>query len=384
MLKKRFKPLFYLLIFGLVLHITLMFTGNLHLYKAVWYNFAGIDDYQIFPNRTVEPSEQPYSWPVSSNYNEISLPKYLKDTLAINKTVAFLVIKDDSIVYEKYEEDYGPGSFSNSFSMSKSFVSALTGIAIEENKIGSVEDKVVDYLPWLKGSHKDQLKIKHLLGMSSGSDWDESYLNPFSVTTKSYYGNDLLSIMKNEYAITDRPGQFFNYKSGDTQLLAYVIMQASGKSLSEYASEKLWKPLGARNKALWSLDHKGGDEKAYCCFNSNARDFARIGQLYLDSGRWQGKTLIAHDYIKATLQPRLHLKDHKSGEKVDFYGYLWWLIPDFMGQPVYYARGIAGQYIICLPHKDIVIVRLGHERMDSKDHHPKEVYTMIRAMHQMY
>jgi CubicO group peptidase (beta-lactamase class C family) len=197
--------------------------------------------------------------------------------------------------------------------------------------------------------------------MSSGSNWDESYANPFSVTTESYYGYNLYRTATG-VKITKEPGTYFSYKSGDTELLGLIVEKATGQSLSAYASEKLWQPLGARHRALWSLDKKDGVEKAFCCFNSNARDFARIGQLMLNRGQWKGTAIIDSAYFTQSVTA-CRIKN-EEGQPCDYYGYQWWLMPAYPG--VFYARGILGQYIIVIPSKNVVVVRLGHKRSDKR------------------
>ncbi|WP_315816293.1 serine hydrolase domain-containing protein [Paraflavitalea speifideaquila] len=210
--------------------------------------------------------------------------------------------------------------------------------------------------------------------MSSGSDWDESYSNPLSVTTQAYYGSDIYKTATG-VNIIHTPGTLHSYKSGDTQLLGLIVEKATGKSLSAYAAEKLWHPLGAEHPALWSTDHTGGHEKAYCCFNSNARDFARLGQLMLDSGRWKGQEIITPEYFKKSITP-CGIKD-EGGNACDYYGYQWWIVPN---QPdIFYARGILGQYIIVIPAKKLVMVRLGKKRSPVRiNGAPAEVDGLIR------
>jgi CubicO group peptidase (beta-lactamase class C family) len=123
--------------------------------------------------------------------------------------------------------------------------------------------------------------------MSAGVEWDESYSSLFSKTTQAYYGKDLWKLALTEKLI-EKPGVRFNYQSGVSQILAFVLQKATDKNISDYASEKLWTPMEAEEDALWSLDRKDGHEKAYCCFNTNARDFARFGQLILNKGVWDG------------------------------------------------------------------------------------------------
>jgi CubicO group peptidase (beta-lactamase class C family) len=136
--------------------------------------------------------------------------------------------------------------------------------------------------------------------------------------------------------------------------------------------------LGAEQTAEWSLDKKDGTEKAYCCLYSNARDFARLGQLYLKNGIWHGDTIIDPAYVKASLTPT-GLKDELTGAKGDFYGYQWWLIPQYKGLEIFYARGILGQYIVVIPAKEMVLVRLGEKRGEKVGMHLQDVYDLVDA-----
>jgi CubicO group peptidase (beta-lactamase class C family) len=265
--------------------------------------------------------------------------------------------------------------------MAKSIVSMLVGVAIKEGKIKSVEQPVGDFLPAFREGDKAKIKIRDLLWMSSGLNWDESYSNPLSMTTEAYYGSDLGKII-NRLEPEQESGKEFHYKSGDTQILGFVLKAATGMSLSELAEEKLWKPLGAIEDAEWSIDKPKGIEKAYCCFFSNARDFARLGKLYLHHGIWNGDTIVPPSYVKASITPN-GLIDSSDKQKVDFYGYQWWLLPNYKGQNIFYARGILGQYIIVIPEKDIIIVRLGKERGERIRKHPSEVLAMIDAVNKM-
>ncbi|MEP7372454.1 MAG: serine hydrolase [Chitinophagaceae bacterium] len=358
---KFIKRFFLFLLVIIVLFSGYAFvSGKTYLFKAVYYNFAGIDDYKIFTNNKVA-NGQTQPWPVSALYNKISSPDTLNDLLAELKTVAVLVIKNDSLLYEKYWGGYSDSSLSNSFSMAKSITSLLIGVAIKEGKIKSVEETVGNYLPEFKEGLAAELKIKDLLTMSSGSNWDESYANPLSVTTESYYGTDLYKTATG-VKIVKKPGTYHTYKSGDTELLGLIVEKATGRSLSDYASEKLWQPLGAEHPALWSTDKEKGKEKAFCCFNSNASDFARIGQLMLDSGKWKGNSIIDSSYYQQSITACKILDE--DGIPCDYYGYQWWIRPAYPG--VFYARGILGQYIIIIPSKKIVMVRLGHKRSGKK------------------
>ncbi len=372
-MKKILKSILLLLLAIILLFTIYAFaSGRTYLFKAIIYNFADIDDYTIFDNNIVAAgTAQP--WPVSGFYNKITVPGELDQLLSSLKTVGLVVIKSDSLLYERYWDGYSDSSYSNSFSVAKSITSLLIGVAIREGKIKSVEEPVSNYLPEFREGLGAKLLIRHLLTMSSGSDWDESYANPLSVTTESYYGSDLYKTATG-VKIVRVPGTYHSYKSGDTELLGLILTKATGKSVSEYASDVLWKPLGAEHPAKWSLDKKGGYEKSFCCFNTNARDFARIGQLMLDSGRWKGQAIIDSAYYMQSITA-CSIPD-EGDTPCDYYGYQWWIYPNVPG--VFYARGILGQYIIVIPSKDIVIVRLGHKRSENYvDGAPREVGELI-------
>jgi CubicO group peptidase (beta-lactamase class C family) len=340
----------------LLLVVFILVSGKTYLFKTLAYNFVGIDDLDLFEHRTVATGEG-IEWPLSKNYNSKPMPAELMSTLEQYKSVSFLVIKNDSILYEQYWEDKSDTSHTNSFSMAKSIIGVLIGIAIDEGKIKSLDQKVGDFIPEYKTGSRAQLTIRHLITMSAALSWDEAYANPLSVTTEAYYGKDLFSLVKNQ-EVVGTPGKEFNYQSGCSQLLGFIIEKATGKHIAEYASEKLWKPLNAMHAAEWSLDKKDGTEKAYCCFYSNARDFARIGSLYLHHGNWHGNQILDSSYVAESVTPA-PLDDNGQPNKV--YGYHWW-IGDYSGKHIFYCRGILGQYIVAIPDENIIFVRLGHKR----------------------
>ncbi len=373
-MKKILRRFAYFLIFLVLVFSGYAFiSGKTWLFKEVAYNFADIDDYKIFTNNTVAVA-QPQPWTLAGNFNKPVMPDQLKQLLEHLQSIGVAVIKNDSLLFENYWDGYSDTSKSGSFSMAKSITSILIGVAIKEGKIKSIEEPVGNYLPEFSSGDNAKLKIVDLLTMSSGSNWDESYSNPFSVTAALYYSDDVYKVATGVKLIK-QPGTYHSYKSGDTQLLGLVLEKATRKTLSAYASEKLWQPMGAEHPALWSTDRNGGNEKAYCCFNSNARDFARVGQLMLDSGRWKGNEIIPASFYQQSISP-CNIPDN-SGQPCNYYGFQWWLVPYEPG--VFYARGILGQYIIVMPAQHMVIVRLGKHRGVTKNGTvPEEVDALIQ------
>ena len=356
----------------ILLSAYILITGKTYVFRAIWYNFAAISDYKHFSNDTVVTAA-PQPWPLSRGYNQLPYPDSLASELNFLGSVGLVMIENDSIRFERYWDGYSDSSISGSFSMAKSIVSLLVGVALREGKIGSLDDPAGKYIPEFNEGEKAQVTIKDLLTMSSGSDFDESYWNPFSITAELYYGADLYKTATMVH-IVHPPGTIHKYKSGDTQLLGIILQKVYGQNLAALASEKLWQTMGAEHPALWSTDHSGGYEKAYCCFNSNTRDFARLGKLMLDSGKWNGIPIIDSAYWAASIHP-CGIPE-PSGEPCDYYGYQWWLDPLHPG--VFYARGILGQYIIVIPSRKRIIVRLGKMTSPIRVHTvPKEVRYLI-------
>ncbi len=360
-MKKALRFLGIFLIVAILLFVIYaIVAGKTYMFKALVYNYVDIDDIELFHNRKIEASNG-VEWPFAKEYNKKPMPTELRKELENFKSVAFLVIKNDSLLYENYWEQYTDTSLSNSFSMAKSFVSVMIGIAIQEGKIKSIDQPVGDFIPEYKTGTRAQLTIRHLLTMSAALSWDEGYASLTSPVTEAYYGTDLFKLVKS-LEVVGTPGKNFNYQSSATELLSIVLANATNKSLSEYASEKLWQPLQAMHAAEWSLDHEQGREKAYCCFYSNARDFARIGSLYLHDGNWKGKQLVDTAWVRASTTPAPMLDESKPNEE---YGYQWW-IGNYSGKKIFYCRGILGQYIVVIPDEHIVFVRLGHKRDEIK------------------
>jgi len=244
---------------------------------------------------------------------------------------------------------YADSSITTSFSMAKSIVSLLVGCAIEDGLIHSVQDSVLTYLPEMAGRGFESMKIIDLLQMTADLDFKESYINPFSKTPKFYYGRNL---ERNTLKLKSKknPNSKFEYQSATTQLLGLLLTRAlKDKTLSAYLEEKIWKPVGMEYPANWSIDQGDGNEKAFCCINARARDFAKIGLLLLHAGEWKGEQIIPRTWVQQT-----YARDSSDGAAL-FYQYQWWMPI----QEEIYADGHLGQYIYIHPQSRTVIVRLG-------------------------
>jgi CubicO group peptidase (beta-lactamase class C family) len=319
--------------------------------RYVWYNFSNITDYKIFPSRPLSKSDTPFRFAEAPKSERIGTARVAKidSVVSANNSVAFLIIRNDSLLMERYYQQYDAGSTVASFSMAKSYTSALIGAALADGLIQSVEEPITNYLTELKGRQGfDQIKIRHLLQMTSGIKSSESYYNPLGQAAKLYYGRNLrgyLSRLKTDYA----PGTKFAYRSVNTQLLGLIIERATKKNVTDYMNEKIWSYLNAEYDATWSIDKKkNGLEKTFCCINAKARDFAKFGRLFLHEGRWNGQQLLPQEWITESTT------SSKTEGAVEYYGYQWWI-----SRKGFYADGLHGQYIYVNRAKNLIIVRLG-------------------------
>lgn len=329
---------------------------TVYTYRSVVYNVPGINDYKILPTRAVKHSNTPRLLNRAFDYNTANLPDTLQDMLAQTKTVAFMVMRRDSVVYEWYKKGYSDSSTTNPFSVTKSIVGVLTGIALKEGKIKSLDEPIYAYYPEFKGRGRDSITFRHLLTMTSGLNYRDQYINPFGPLARLYYGRNVKKQMngtKRELA----PGAEWRYKNSDPQVLTLALENAVGMNMSDYATEKLWKPIGAEHDALWIIDKKNeGTEKSYCCLHTNAHDLAKIAMLYKYEGNVNGQQLVDSSYVKESLTPVNVAKE--DGKPQKRYGYLWWLNnTDGIGD--YSMEGMGGQYVSIIPSQDLLFVRLG-------------------------
>lgn len=254
---------------------------------------------------------------------------------------SFLVIRDDTLLYSFYGKKITDESYHPSYSIAKSYTSALIGIAIKEGHINSVHDRVVDHIPELKmleGS--DKLEVEHLLNMTSG------FKLKLSTDAVIYYGNDILKALK-QIEFSHTPGTYQEYININVQLLGLILHRSTGVKPSEYLSQKIWQPINACSDAIWTSDKKGED-KTFCCMGATALDYAKFGRLYLKKGNWNGTQVVPEQWVETSLS-----RDTTNGSSHG-YNYLWHIglkpYGDFM------ADGMYKQNIYVHPEKNIIIV----------------------------
>lgn len=339
-------------------------TDSSTLARALVWMEADIGDQGRFPARSIPtsarpsrlrqlPRSDPSMGTPGGGGDSVLLDQALDDT----DTRAFVVVARDRVVYQRYDDGSGPGSLETSFSVAKSFVSTLIGIAIDDGEIGSVADPVTEYVPELadRDPRFTRITLADLLTMTSGLRYEEaSFPFPWGDDTYTYYGTDLRSEALDRTEVDTPPGESWHYNNYNPLLLGLVLERATGESVSEYASRRLWRPLGAASDASWSLDSdESGFEKLESGFNATALDYARFGLLFLDDGRWNGRRIVADRWVRAATAGRV------DTDYANDYGYSWWV--DGTDPQRFYALGNYGQYIYVAPDAGVVIVRLGSD-----------------------
>ncbi len=379
---KRLKKISLYFFVSILLISTIIYaTGNDYLFTGIRHTYLkgkttpSIDDIDVFHNSIINPNESPLIWNrKESTYNLNQEEDELFKTL---KTASFLVIKNDTIVYENYWNGYNPSTPTNSFSMAKSVVALLIGIALDEGLIASLDNSIGIYLNEYNNS---DITIRHLLWMSSGLDWSESGKNPLSDNAKAYYGDDLARLVLDQSEI-EKPGRVLNYQSGNTQLLAIILEKVTEQSVSKYAEEKLWKKIGAEHPSFWSLDEENGIEKAFCCLYAIPRDFAKIGKLLLQNGKMNQQKIISEQFLNLALTPNPTLE--KDGSKNKRYGMHFWM-GKYNKESFFHLQGLYGQYVVVLPKSNTIIVRTGHKReKDDESKLPSDLYKYIEIAKKM-
>lgn len=341
--------------------ILLAVSGCKMVMRSIRYNVPNTTDYRLWQERRIPRAGEVHGF---HDGRHLGLPPvsdwgfepWYRDGMAVEDyfrktgTTAFVMLQGDTLRYEYYAPEFADTSRWNVFSVSKAFVSTLTGIALHEGQIKSLDQPIGDYLPWCTDSTLCKIKIKHLLQMTSGIASTEGYLNPWATSTKLYYGDQTADLVQH-LRLKRPPGERFLYQNINTQLMAMVLRRATGRPVGDYLSEKIWQPMGMESDAGWSISEGTDDEKAFCCLNARARDLARFGLLMLNHGQWNGQQLVPRDWVDGIMA-----YDTTEGG-TNRYHLCWYLTPE--GED-YWAEGLLGQFIYICPQTRTVIVRVGN------------------------
>ena len=334
--------------------ITLIFaSGYGYIFKAIGINLKNgslspsTDDGDKFPFHAVV-NQHPKSFKKNNNYNSHILSERLLQDLKKTRASSLIVIKDNKLLYEQYWKNHRASSVLNSFSMAKSILSILIGCAIQDGHLKSEDQLVSSVIEQYKSSRYGKyLTFRHLMTMQAGFDWEEEYHHPFAPNSKQYFVDDLAE-QSLSIDFKQMPGKEYEYQSISAQLLGLALKKATGKELSSYLSEKIWKPLGMEFPAKWSTDERGM-EKAFCCIHASALDFAKIGQLILQGGRWNDRQIFSEDYCQRMLAPT---------EQNNAFGYAIWADDEHPLRHRFFY-GFLGQFIVMIPEQKMVIVKTG-------------------------
>ncbi len=372
------KVIFALITLIMLAVVALWVTGNEHVLYGVRKTYLvgtkspDIDDMPYFDVRKVGATS-PSPLYLSAYYNQMELSPEEQQWSDSMGTTALLVLRSDSVLFEQYREG-DEHTLSNSFSMAKSITSILVGMAVQEGYIKSIHDKVGDYLEAYRTGMDTLLTIRHLLDMTSGIPFGESYSSPFGYMAKSYYGKDLTEVTL-DYHVQKQPGTLWAYEGGNTVLLGMILKKATGIAVSDYCSSRLWSRVGAEQDAFWNLDREDGIEKTFSGFYATARDFSRLGLLFMHDGVWRGDTIISSSWVEESITPH-SVPDEKS-EPCNWYGRQWWM-GDHEGHSFFACRGLRGQYVLCVPDLELVVVRLGHTQSKERvKHMPVDLYCYL-------
>jgi len=345
-----------------------MFAKNLiessYLARYIFLNAVDITDNEIFPTREIQNAPPVFHFSGAENNDALlailnkvvraSAPESrtfsIDKLLERNGTVAFLVIKDDKLLFERYYNGYAHDSICTSFSTAKSFVSAMIGIALHEKLIDGLNDSITKYFPELSAPYWQAVTIRHLVSMSSGLKYNAGSFFPWSDEPRVYYSLDLRRLAARARRL-EAPGTRFHYNNYNLVLLGMLLEHVTGGTVSAYLQEKIWKPLGMEAPASWSLDsQQSGMEKMESGLNARAIDFAKFGRLYLRHGDWHGKQIVPESWTveSTTVDPDAKWTNYK---------YLWWVPRSGKGR--FMAVGNLGQFIYVAPDKDCIILRFG-------------------------
>jgi CubicO group peptidase (beta-lactamase class C family) len=316
---------------------------------------------------------------LSLTYEYKGQTKSIADFLERTWTTGLVAILDGKIVYENYYRGNTDASKTISWSVAKSFVSALVGIAVEEGRIRDIHDSVSDYVPQLRGTGYDGISIKEVLQMSSGIKFNEDYGDFWSDINRlgrAIAFNTSLDEFVRTLERERTPGTYNHYVSMDTQVLGMLLREATGQSLTSYLESRIWKPLGMESDAHWLVD-KNGMELAFGGLNAVLRDYARFGLLYLNEGQWGDAQIVPANWVRASVTPDApHLQPgvNAASSWVLGYGYQWWIPQRPDGD--YLAIGIYNQFIYVYPRYKTVIAKSSAYPWYNVDGNDKELETI--------
>jgi CubicO group peptidase (beta-lactamase class C family) len=345
----------FLIVLGvvvLVFGVSYLLTPYSGLARAIVWMEADVDDFRRFPSRPIQAPTEASRFsraPTPDGLTTVSVDGAERDLeafLGSTGTTAFIVIQDEAILYERYLNGDNRSSIQTSFSVAKSYLSALVGIAIDEGLL-SLDDSITEHIPELLDRDRrfSRITVEHLISMSSGLRYVESNL-PWGDDAQTYYAADLRELALEDTEILEPPGRTWLYNNYNPLLLGMILERATGMTVADYLERKLWQPLGSEFAASWSMDSESsGFEKMESGLNARAIDFARLGVLYANGGQWEGQQIVPRGWVETSTE----------AQAIAYYGYWWWV----ESGGVFLARGNHGQLVYVDPASDLVMARFG-------------------------
>jgi CubicO group peptidase (beta-lactamase class C family) len=331
------------------------------------------DDYRNYGSQPIDKAPTAFHFapgnrdeiPATVEYEEGKAVKRvaLSELLRSTGTHAFIVARDNQVLYEGYFNGFERDSVCTSWSLAKSFTSALVGMAISEGYIKSLDDPITNYLPELKDRGFDAITIRNLLTMGSGIQYRIGFFPWDEFVLAGYYPN-LRQLLLSDLKIMEPPGQSFHYNNFNTELIGMILERTTGRAPSQYLQEKIWKPIGAEYPATWSIDsEEDGFELTPILLNARAIDFAKFGRLYLNNGSWDGKQVIPqHWVVESTTRDPNDSRPWETfarwQDQGGYYKYFWWGVSQSSGDYSFMGIGTYGQFIFVSPKTRVVIVRM--------------------------
>ncbi|WP_231425436.1 serine hydrolase [Pedobacter sp. Leaf250] len=364
---KRAIGYFFLII---ILFFAVLFIWRPYLARVLWYRQPNAVTYKAFPQENVRKSDTTFhfyrttktridldSFKVrNGNKQMIPFSEYFKQ----GQLNAFIVIRNDSVLYEKYSAGYSDSTLTTIFSGAKSMVSIMLGQALNKGYVKSLNDKVTDYIPELNPNPAFKtITLKNLLDMKSGLEFQDTFGGIvkafFSDEAKYYYTHDMKAeLMK--VKLVNKPGTVWKYKSIDPILLGWVLEMATGKSVAQFFEENIWRKIGAEYNASFGLDHPGGLANTASRFQVTAIDLAKIGRLYLSFGKYAGKQIVPEGWVRQSINIGNEQPASSKGWQKSAHHHLWW-IPQDDENGDYAAEGMLGQRLYVDPKTNTIIIQ---------------------------
>ena len=377
-LAKRGRTLALRIALAVLAAALLLLSTSTYVRRMLFWNTSDLDDYRRFPYRTAEPAEIPFHFNRSPEMEAEYAPYFESITyvyrgktrvadfdtyLAETRSTAFIAIKDDTIIAERYYNGHARDSIQRSFSTAKSFTGLLVGIAIDEGYIESVGQPAAVYVPELAEKGYGEVTIRELLMMSAPFAFTSGPF-PWNDDTILYYTPNLREATLAGLRPCPRQETHFHYSNYSTQLLAMVLERATDTTVTAFFEEQLWQQMGTEYGATWSLNREGGIEQAASGLNARAIDYVKLARLYLEGGRWEGSEVVSEAWISESITPEEGLPEgyYSKWERDQeiYYKYQWWghLLPD--GGYNYFMKGAHGQVIYVCPQKKLILARFGY------------------------